>query len=114
MDKFESDNQQTMDITRLCACGCGQELVKSAGTTRAQFLRQRYLKDHHYGHQECQSKRAQSIKEAHARGAFAAGHIRRREKTLASRPRCECGCGKPVSAKGVYASGCVDVPLWIR
>lgn len=94
---------------RLCACGCGGELVKPEGTSMSNFLRQRYLKGHQYGHQEFQSKRARSIKEAHARGDFAEGCAKRREKTLEARPLCKCGCGQPVgAARAMYARGCFD------
>ena len=49
------------------------------------------------------------MKKAHDRGAFAASYEARKAKTLSNRPRCKCGCGKPVSkSKALYAKGCFD------
>jgi hypothetical protein len=94
---------------RSCACGCGGELIKPAGTSDSHFSRQKYLKSHHHRDPKVRAKFSVSMKQAHKRGAFVDGCTNRREKTLENRPRCKCGCGQPVGAsKAVYARGCFD------
>ena len=94
---------------RHCACGCGEVLVRPRGTSHSHFQRQRYIKGHQYGQPEIVEKVAAGLKAAHERGAFYDGCKKRREKTLSNRPRCQCGCGKPVrAAQAKYAKGCFD------
>lgn len=97
------------DAPRSCACGCGGTLVRNQGVSRPKFRKQRYIKGHEYGDEERMGKIASGLKAAHDRGAFVDGCKKRREKTLADRPKCKCGCGKPVRKSGaLYAPGCFD------
>jgi hypothetical protein len=94
---------------RFCACGCGGKLVKPDRTSESHFANQRYLKGHHFRLPEVAAKVSAGMMAAHKRGAFVDGCAKRRQKTLDARPRCKCGCGKPVGRSGaLYAHGCFD------
>lgn len=93
----------------LCACGCGGVRIKRPGVSEAHFNRNRYLKGHHYGKPEVVAKVSEGLKKAHARGAFDEGCRKRKEKTIGTRPKCKCGCGKSVNRSGaLYAPRCYD------
>lgn len=99
----------TTDTIRLCGCGCGGELVKPTSTSIPRFLRQKYLKGHHFRDPKLAKSQAERTRAAHARGAFEECCSARRERTLKARPLCKCGCGKPVPTNvAVYARGCFD------
>jgi hypothetical protein len=55
--------------------------------------------------QERIAKQAALMVEAHKRGAFKESYAKQKKETLARRPLCKCGCGKPVKkAESIYAS----------
>jgi hypothetical protein len=91
-------NSKTMN-DKPCKCGCGEIAGKQSHYLRGHAVRGRkYSK-------ERVAKTAAGIAEAHKRGAFLEGHAKRKKETLARRPLCKCGCGKPVKkAAGIYAS----------
>jgi len=94
---------------RQCACGCGELLVRRHGTSHASFKEQKYIKGHHYGSPEVIKKVSKGLKDAHERGCFDDGYQKRRSRTLDGRPKCKCGCGRPVrAAQAKYAKGCFD------
>ena len=54
-------------------------------------------------------KMSEGVAKAHERGDFVKCCKKRRQKTESKRPRCQCGCGKPVGRAGaLYAKGCFD------
>jgi hypothetical protein len=95
--------------SRTCACGCGLVLIKPKSTSKSHFRKQRYIKGHHYAHDQIKQKQVEKLKSAHQRGAFKDGCEKRKKETLAKRAKCKCGCGQPVRAsKAKYAAGCFD------
>jgi len=89
-------------IEHLCECGCG-------GITTAP----RYIAGHnHRGKRHTKEwieKQSKGVKNAHNRGIYVEVGLKRRVKTIESRPLCKCGCGKPISRAGaLYAKGCFD------
>ena len=94
---------------RLCACGCGGVIIRPKGKSHAKYEAQQYIQGHHFRVAEVARKVSSSLSAAHKRGAFRESVKTRVEKTLSNRPRCKCGCGKPVRAAGAkYAKGCFD------
>jgi hypothetical protein len=75
----------------------------------AKFLKRRYVKGHHYGQPEVVAKMAEGVAKAHERGDFVKCCRERKAKTESKRPRCKCGCGRPIARAGaMYARGCFD------
>jgi hypothetical protein len=84
-----------------CGCGCG-------AMTLARYIHGHNGKGKRHTPERCE-KMAEGMKKAHERGAFEDGCKKRRQKTLAGRPKCKCGCGLPVGRRGGhYAPGCFD------
>lgn len=92
-------------VPKPCECGCG-----AMALTR--FLHGHNQRGRIHSPEWCK-KQAEGMKKAHSREeskkAFASGYQRRKEQTEAKRPKCKCGCGRPVRAsKALYAVGCFD------
>jgi len=82
-----------------CKCGCGK-----IASERAHYLRGHAMRGRKHS-QEQIAKQAALMVVAHKRGAFKESYANKRKKTLDGRPKCKCGCGKPVSrAESIYAS----------
>lgn len=93
----------------LCGCGCGEFVVQRRGMSPSNYKKIKYIKGHQSKDPAYVSNIAEKIRSAHKRGLFDDGCKTRKEKTLSARPKCKCGCGKPVRAKrAVYAVGCFD------
>jgi len=91
-----------------CKCGCGKmpELyrlyAKGCYIPGAARIGTKNLA-------EWTAKQSVGLVNAHKKGLFVDVYKKRREKTLVSRPKCKCGCGKPVvKSKAIYAPGCFD------
>jgi hypothetical protein len=82
-----------------CKCGCGEIASKQSHYLPGHALRGRKHS------QEWIAKRVPGIIAAHKRGAYKAHHANQKKETLARRPLCKCGCGKPVKkAESIYFS----------
>ena len=82
-----------------CRCGCGEIASYQAHYLRGHAIRGiKHSKEH-------KAKLSAALAEAHRRGAFKEGFAKRKRETLARRPLCKCGCGKPVKKyDGIYAT----------
>ena len=92
----------------MCKCGCGQlaELDRLYAPGHYDPGAAHRGKKHDAKWKKNQSK---GLAGAHARGCFVDAAKKRKAETAANRPRCKCGCGKPVgAAKALYAKGCFD------
>jgi hypothetical protein len=100
-DEFMTTEQDIAFKSTLlpCKCGCGEIAGKNAHYLKGHWARG---KKHS---KEWVARQSAGIVKAHRRGVYKGCAEKRKEKTLAGRPKCKCGCGKPVShAAGIYAS----------
>jgi hypothetical protein len=97
----------------LCKCGCGN--LAKIGNVYADGCYNPGLA--HKGRKHsAQWKRNQSLglARAHKKGAFVGAAKKRKEATLAKRPKCKCGCGRPVSRSGALYASKLCVPHYGR